>query len=338
MERCIVDDITVEALAVRLEENPRGVISAHDELTGFIRGLDQYKSGGKGNSRQAYLKMWANAPIIVDRKGNDEPVVVPRPYVTLQGAIQPDVLSELPGGRNDGFLDRFLFAYPEPRAGGYTDATVSAKTDISYRRVIEHLWEQQPDRDEDGELVPEQVTLSPGAKELFVDTANELAQEAYAAGFPAALRGPWAKFDTQLARLALILSLARQAESFGHDENYVIAEDMRNACKLLDYFKAAARKVCGQLYEATSDDILAADLRTLLRDTGYVYRGTVSDLLKKLDSSALPETPEGMGKALTRIAKAAPDITLTRRPPGESRIISITLEKLSEPSEPSGDV
>jgi hypothetical protein len=47
MRRCIVDDITVEALATRLEQNPRGFLSAHDELTGFIRGLDQYKSGAR---------------------------------------------------------------------------------------------------------------------------------------------------------------------------------------------------------------------------------------------------------------------------------------------------
>jgi Protein of unknown function (DUF3987) len=63
MRRCIVDDITVEALATRLEQNPRGFLSAHDELTGFIKGLDQYKSGGKGNARQAYLKMWSNNAI-----------------------------------------------------------------------------------------------------------------------------------------------------------------------------------------------------------------------------------------------------------------------------------
>jgi putative DNA primase/helicase len=142
MRRCIVDDITVEALATRLEQNPRGFLSAHDELTGFLKGLDQYKSGGKGNARQSYLKMWSNNAIYVDRKGADEPVVVPNPYVTLQGAIQPSVLGEIGAGRDDGFLDRFIFAYPEPHRGGYSEDIISAQAELTYYKVIGDLWDR----------------------------------------------------------------------------------------------------------------------------------------------------------------------------------------------------
>jgi hypothetical protein len=142
MRRCIVDDITVEALATRLEQNPRGFLSAHDELTGFLKGLDQYKSGGKGNARQSYLKMWSNNAIYVDRKGSDEPVVVPNPYVTLQGAIQPSVLGEIGAGRDDGFLDRFIFAYPEPHRGGYSEDIISAQAELTYYKVIGDLWDR----------------------------------------------------------------------------------------------------------------------------------------------------------------------------------------------------
>src|SRR5215211_7208594 len=150
MRRCIVDDITIEALATRLEQNPRGVLSAHDELTGFLKGLDQYKSGGKGNARQSYLKMWSNNAIYVDRKGSDEPVIVPRPYVTLQGAIQPSVLGEIGAGRDDGFLDRFVFGYPEPHRGGYSEDTISAQAELTYYNAIGGLWDRQPAGEEDG--------------------------------------------------------------------------------------------------------------------------------------------------------------------------------------------
>jgi hypothetical protein len=131
MRRCIVDDITIEALAARLEENPRGFLSVQDELTGFLRGMDQYKSGGKGNSRQSYLKIWSNGAIHVDRKGSEEPEWS-QPYVTLQGGIQPAVLHEIADGRDDGFLDRFLFAYPEPGRGGWSYEEVSAGTEFAY--------------------------------------------------------------------------------------------------------------------------------------------------------------------------------------------------------------
>jgi hypothetical protein len=54
--------------------------------------------------------------------------------------------------------------------------------------------------------------MDAGAKRLFVSVANALEQEAYSAGLLEALRGPWGKFDTHLARFALIVSLARSAE------------------------------------------------------------------------------------------------------------------------------
>jgi Protein of unknown function (DUF3987)/RepB DNA-primase from phage plasmid len=337
MKRCIVDDITIEALAMRLEENPRGFLSAQDELSGFIRGMDQYKSGGKGNTRQSYLKMWSNIAIYVDRKGSNEPVIIPSPYVTLQGAIQPGVLHELAGGREDGFLDRFIFAYPDPTPGGYTDETVSTTAVVEYERVINALWNKQPGADADGNSLPPSLTMDRTAKALFVSTVNALAREKSSPGFPASLQGPWAKFDTHLARLALIIATTRSAEAGGETTETVSGDDMRNAVRLLEYFKATTRKVCGQLFEADPDEVLAADLVTVLKDTGYVYSGTVLQLMEQIDSVALPDTPEALGRALRRIARSSPHLQLESKSTGKERIITITLKKLSELSELSAE-
>jgi hypothetical protein len=335
MRRCIVDDITVEALATRLEQNPRGFLSAHDELTGFLKGLDQYKSGGKGNARQSYLKMWSNNAIYVDRKGSDEPVVVPNPYVTLQGAIQPSVLGEIGAGRDDGFLDRFIFAYPEPHRGGYSEDIISAQAELTYYNVIGALWDRQPaGEDEADEIRPRVVRMDPEAKSLFVEEANNLAGEMHAVGFPEVLRGPWSKFDTHLARLALIIAVTRSAEE-GAENERVTRGDMQSALRLLDYFKATTRKVYGQLFEANPDDVLAADLVTLLTQSQYVFSGTISQLRESLESTALPDTPEALGKAVRRIVSRSPELSLESKSTGKERIITITLEKPSEPSEPS---
>ncbi len=332
MKRCIVDDITVEALAGRFEENPRGLLSAQDELTGFIRGMDQYKSGGKGNTRQTYLKIWSNQPIIVDRKGGEEPVVIPNPYVTLQGSIQPGVLDEIADGRDDGFLDRWLFAYPESRQGGYSDSYVSNAAELAYERTIEALWKKEPlEQSEDG-YEPRVIQMSEEAKELFKAEANGLREEMYAPGFPEVMRGAWAKFDLHLARLALILAVARQARE---EREEVSADDMRNALALLEYFKDSARKVYGQLFEANPDDVLATDLKTFLTKTGYVFSGTLSLLRESLKSRAYPKTNEGAGRALRRIAESTPGLSLSSKSDGKNRIITLELEKPSEPSKPS---
>jgi hypothetical protein len=336
MKRCIVDDITIEALATRMEQNPRGFVSHQDELTGFLRGMDQYKSGGKGNTRQSYLKMWSNRPIYVDRKGSDEPVVVPKPYLTLQGGIQPSVLHEIADGRDDGFLDRFDFAYPEPGRGGYSEKTVSHTAATDYKDVIGRLWDQGPkEADEGGELEPEVVSMDEEAKRLFVDEANKLSKEMNSPGFPPVLRGPWSKFDTKLARLILIISTARAAEAGATDIKLATGDDARAALRLLEYFKNATRKVYGQLFEANHDDVLAADLATLLEHSGYVYSGTVSKLLELLESNAKPDSPEALGKAIRRIAKRSPHLSVEAGTAGKDRKITVTLEKLSELSEPS---
>ncbi len=332
MKRCIVDDITVEALAGRFEENPRGLLSAQDELTGFIRGMDQYKSGGKGNTRQTYLKIWSNQPIIVDRKGGEEPVVIPNPYVTLQGSIQPGVLDEIADGRDDGFLDRWLFAYPESRQGGYSDSYVSNAAELAYERTIKALWNKEPLEESEDGYEPRVIQMSEEAKELFKAEANGLREEMYAPGFPEVMRGAWAKFDLLLARLALILAVTRQA----HEEREEVSEeDMRNALALLSYFKDSARKVYGQLFEANPDDILATDLKTFLTKAGYVFSGTLSSLRDSLKSRAYPKTNEGAGRALRRIAESTPGLSLSSKSNGKNRIITLELEKPSEPSEPS---
>jgi hypothetical protein len=326
MKRCIVDDITIEALATRLEQNPRGFVSHQDELTGFMRGMDQYKSGGKGNTRQAYLKIWSNRGVIVDRKGSDEPVSVPKPYLTLQGGIQPSVLHEIAAGREDGFLDRFDFAYPEPRGGGYSEETISHIAEIGYETVIGRLWDQGPkEADDGGELEPEVVRMDEDAKKLFIDEAKKLSEEMNSPGFPSVLRGPWSKFDTKLVWLILIISTAREAEGGVGESKLATGEDARAALQLLEYFKATTKKVYGQLFEAKPDDVLAADLVTLLKGSGYIYSGTISKLMEQLESNAKPDTPEALGKAIRRIAKASPALHVETGKSGSVRTITITM-------------
>jgi putative DNA primase/helicase len=86
MERTYADDTTVESLVGILEDNPRGVLIYKDELTGWVRGMDQYKAGGKGADRQHWLSVWFNQAIVVDRKGRQgDPTYVERPWVSLVG-------------------------------------------------------------------------------------------------------------------------------------------------------------------------------------------------------------------------------------------------------------
>jgi hypothetical protein len=331
LKRCLVDDHTIEALGARLEQNPRGFLCAQDELTGFIRGMDQYKSGGKGNARQQYLKIWSNGAIIVDRKQSDEPVVVPKPYLTIQGGIQPSVLHEIGDGRDDGFLDRFLFAYPEPSFGGYTDEEISERAEDDYDSLINELWRASAETEDEerGTVRPKILTMTPEAKALFKEAKNELAREKWSPGFPANLRGPWSKLDTQLAKLALIIAAGRAAAEY-EDAESVTEEDMRDALRLLEYFKGTTRKIYGQLFGVNPEDKLAGVISAFLTSRSHnSFKGTISSLggeLRKL-TGAVPEDPRALGRAVDRIAKRSPALKLEKPPRGDEREIVLTLEK-----------
>ena len=139
MERTMVEDATVEALAVVMDGTPRGVVAVRDELAAWVRSMDQYKQGGKGSDRQFWLSAWSNSYVGVDRKSRDEPLMVRRPFVGVFGSIQPALLGELGGGREDGLLDRFLFSYPETTPTRWTDNEISDGARDEYANLYRKL-------------------------------------------------------------------------------------------------------------------------------------------------------------------------------------------------------
>ena len=100
------------------QEPDAGLIVVPDEMTKWVMSMDQYK-GGKGGDRPFYLSAWNGEPVYIDRaKHMTEPIVVPHPFLTVVGGMTPDMLSTLPEGRgrDDGFIARLLFAYPDRMA------------------------------------------------------------------------------------------------------------------------------------------------------------------------------------------------------------------------------
>src|SRR5215207_10383026 len=173
LKSVVVDDVTVERLADILDENPRGVTSAQDELSGWVLSMNQYKAGEKGADRQFWLRVWSNAPVKVDRKSRKVPAIIAEPWVSVIGSIQPEILPELQIGRNDGMLDRFLYSYPEPRRMRHTDAEVSAAAESAVQELYERLMGLKLPESE-GEPFPGTVPMTKDAWEVFKETADGL--------------------------------------------------------------------------------------------------------------------------------------------------------------------
>jgi len=327
LKSVVVDDVTVERLADILDENPRGVTSAQDELSGWVLSMNQYKAGGKGADRQFWLRVWSNAAVKVDRKNRKVPAIIAEPWVSVVGSIQPEILPELNTGRNDGMTDRFLYSYPEPLHVRHTDEEVSAAAEQAVLKLYEKLAElKMPESD--GDPFPGTVPMTKDAWEVFKEVADRLLEEAHALTFPGRLRGPWSKLVAYLARLSLVLALSRVAK--GNEREQVEPRDVFAASVLVDYFKAHARRVFAELHGTDPMDSLAMGLGEFLEEHAGMWEGPATELfglLSKRQVVGLPGNPDNLTTKVMAISRRSKAVRVERGWRGKSRVLRLQLLK-----------
>jgi len=270
MQQIITTDATIEALADLLQANPRGVLLHRDELTGWALSMGQYKAS-KSADRANWLSLWNGAPIIVNRRSRGAALFVDTPFVGVVGAIQPDVLNDLADerGREDGFIHRILFSYPQPMPRKWTDASVSPEVLTAASDAFDRLWNLQAATSPDGATKPAVLPFTHDAKQLWREWITGHYYEQDASDFPDSLRGPWAKLEGYTARFALIMQMARVACGEDDASQYEIdATSMAAAAELADYFKSHARRVYVYLQATPEDKRALSALAWIRRQAG----------------------------------------------------------------------
>ena len=288
--RAIVRDITRESLAVILQDNPRGLLCDPDEAAGWIASFNEYKGKG-GADRQFWLSIWSGTAVSVDRRGGREAFYVPYPFVAVLGGLPPDMLGVLSDerGRDDGLLDRILFAFPEEfPEQSWTDREVSVQSEQAWAGAINRLFKfamrivevLEDERTRNRER-PHLVRMSPEAKAVWITWWNSHVRETEDHELNVEA-GAWSKMRSHAARFALILSRLRWScdpppivthlkkrepvpETI-RDHEYcppgsVLPEDVEGAIKLAEYFKShvlrVAHRMRGSLGDANAEWIVA---------------------------------------------------------------------------------
>lgn len=237
--KSILTNFTPEILYQRLNDNKRGCTVLSDELTTFFEGMNNYS---KGDQTSVYLSMWNNQPTSIDRVGNPIPLFIKNPYLNIIGSLQPRMLKQsFPIHKmNNGFLQRFLFAFPnntykEP----INDNELNYELLDNYNAFISNYIKENPINTnyETGEIESKVYYLSSEAKAFFYDwqkqncdlvniNQNSVKSEIIS------------KFDNHFIRLALILQIM---------ENYNTYEiglsAVKGANELCKYFMNNAFKV-----------------------------------------------------------------------------------------------
>ncbi|PSQ96954.1 MAG: hypothetical protein BRD55_04765 [Bacteroidetes bacterium SW_9_63_38] len=213
-------DATPEAVVKILEENPRGVLLARDELGAWIGSFDRYVNGAA--DLQFWVEVWQGFQASRDRAGEGN-TTVDTPAVPVTGTIQPGTLTEKLGEIHfdTGFAARLILCQPPTVAKRWTEADVAPGVRDAYEHTLTRLY---------GLGRGQALSLSPDAKRLWIDYHNEAN-----ANLETRLEGPAkavaAKGITHTARLALVLHLCRRA-SRETDSNEVDAASVEAALQV----------------------------------------------------------------------------------------------------------
>lgn len=111
------NDVTSPKMAQFLSENPNGLVLFRDELAGWLHSLD---ADYDRSSRPFYLELWKGGiSYELARVSEGREIFIKSGTLAIVGSIQPSRLQRYVNEayssyEADGFVQRFLFAYPDP--------------------------------------------------------------------------------------------------------------------------------------------------------------------------------------------------------------------------------
>ncbi len=255
--RLKIDDTTVEALVARLAENPRGLLVAVDELSGFFGSFDRYSSGTGDESK--WLRAYDGKDLTSDRKTGDFPVTyVPRAGVSISGTIQPELLRKhiTTERMESGLASRFLIVEPpELDREGWIEDEVDQLLKDRCLEIVEALTKFEGELVEEGssERKPVFLGLSRSGREAFVDWCQyhqQLQTDTFGA-----VRAAYAKLKSIPARLGLIFHLTRRVGGDPTLENpeKVDSSSIEAGRRVAEFFRNEIERLYSTFGETTVD-------------------------------------------------------------------------------------
>lgn len=247
--RYIVNDPTVEAIGVRLNENPRGVLLYRDELPGWLRKFDK---PGQESDRAFYLEAWNGSGRYTYDRIERGTLDIESTCVSILGGIQPGPLQAYldaareGGYGNDGFIQRFqLMVYPDPKRDWHTiDRYPDAAAKDRAFRVFETLASREPGMvaDRDGDDGPHFLRFDDAAQEFFYEWHADTMRRCRELG-GTAMGSHLAKYPKLMPALALIFHLVAVAD--GTASGPVSLDAAETAAAWCAYLEAHADRLYG---------------------------------------------------------------------------------------------
>lgn len=260
MPRLRQNDVTVEKVAVLLAGSaPKGLLIVRDELAGWLLGMNAYNEGG----RAFWIEAYGGKPFRQERVKHGAPIDIPHHVVAVTGGTQPDKLTEMMRGADDGLFARINWVWPDPVPFCLGSRPPAADWAIE---AFDHLRQLDlTPGDTDAPPRPVMVPLVPKAEDIIQEFAREIQARQQEAG--GLLRPALGKARGLAMRLSLVLQFLWWCGKPGiaPPPAEITADAMQAACGLIDgYLIPMAERVYGDA-AARREDRDAATLARWIR-------------------------------------------------------------------------
>jgi hypothetical protein len=241
----LVNDITLEALVDLHQENDNSVGVFKDELAGWFKDMNKYRSG---SDLEFWLSCWSGKSVYLNRITRAGSFIE-KPFIPVLGGIQPSIFNQFATDENkdNGFLDRMLLSFPDAKVDEYNENEVDYSVLQWYSDTIVRFYQgikqKLIKRNNDNDIEPMRVRFDDGAKTEWKRIFNRITKEQNSEEENEYLKSMFPKQKSYIPRFALLIHFFES--NFDENVNYlwINKESMLKAEKLSNYFVMNAKKI-----------------------------------------------------------------------------------------------
>jgi len=230
-KQIVLSDFTTEVLMRQHKINPRGLSVYVDELIGFIKNFNKYRSG---NDEQVWTQMFNGGNVIVNRMSS-QPLNIKETFVGVIGTIQPGLLPEFAKGKTEsGFLDRWLFSYPDETVyPKFNDDELPREVTASWAKIVDDIFNLI------GNPEGKTFRLNDEAREIYSNWFNAMADQKNSSS--AMFAEMSTKMERYCIRFAIVLEVLDCVCS-GRKMTEITGKSIKGGIDLCYYFTGCAMK------------------------------------------------------------------------------------------------
>jgi hypothetical protein len=244
------EDVTPEKLAMVLENNPRGLLLAADELEMIFEDLERETR----KKTRTLLKKGTDGLNHSDDRVGRNGTFVPRVVLSTIGGIQPKVIQGyFRALASDGLLPRFQIVTSVRR---YIRKDINRAPNADAVKQMQNLF----DRFEQIPMDSHKLKFDPVAQELYMRWLDDLRKRQSDEPERSELMILYlAKADGTVPRLAALFELCKWADT-GTGTGYITFESTVMAIKAMAYFESQARNAYTCTMGTSQETLILADL------------------------------------------------------------------------------